>query len=306
MAIPPFSDFLLPLLKFASTQQKPFTFREPLEYITREFHLSSDDLREINKSGQLRIENRLSWGLTYLKKAVLLEAPHKRFNQITDRGRQLLATNLSYISIDVLMQYPEFAAFQKRRTKPKENGSESYYETKDFDLSTPLESMEQAYESMREELADELLERTHTVALSSFKRIICELLSKMGYGGTKSDIGTSVSLDKRGIACGLIKVDNLGLERVYLEAVQRQEKPIEVDELKQFTGELHLQRVEKGIFITTSSFSSNAQKYADKISNGLVLIDGRQLAELMIEYDVGVSTISLYPVKAADSTFFDE
>jgi len=166
--------------------------------------------------------------------------------------------------------------------------------------------LETAYESLRIELADELLSKLKKTSPTFFEQVVIELLVKMGYGGSRSDAGKAIGKSGDGGIDGIIKEDKLGLDVVYIQAKRWDTNAVGRPDVMQFAGALQAQRASKGIFITTSRFTDDALSYVSQIGIKIVLIDGEELTSLMIENDVGVSTISLYPLKKIDSDFFDE
>ena len=172
--------------------------------------------------------------------------------------------------------------------------------------ATPLEALETAYENLRDELAVELLAKLKKSSPSFFERAVVELLVKMGYGGSRIDAGKAIGKSGDGGIDGIIKEDKLGLDVVYIQAKRWDNNPVGSPDVMQFAGALQAQKANKGIFITTSRFTEDARNYVSQIGSKIVLIDGEQLTTLMIESDVGVSTVSLYPVKKIDADYFDE
>lgn len=168
------------------------------------------------------------------------------------------------------------------------------------------EALESAYENLRGELADELLSKLKETSPAFFERVVVELLVKMGYGGSRADAGKAIGRSGDGGIDGIIKEDKLGLDVVYIQAKRWDNNPVGRPDVMQFAGALQAQRANKGIFITTSRFTEDARSYVSQIGIKIVLIDGEQLTSLMIDHDVGVSTVSLYPVKKVDSDYFEE
>ena len=199
-------------------------------------------------------------------------------------------------------QFPEFLAFKAKSkaelegdlVKPPESAA----------TETPLELLEVAYEKIRGELKDELLDRLKVEAPAIFERIVIELLVKMGYGGSRVDAAQAIGKSGDEGLDGVIKEDRLGLDIIYVQA-KRWEATIGRPEIQKFAGALHGQHATKGIFITTSDFSRDANDYVSKIESKIVLIDGAKLAELMIEFGVAVATDATYTVKRIDNDFFE-
>jgi restriction system protein len=307
MAVPDYQSVMLPLLQFAARKGTEISTSEAVEALATELGLTEDDLKEMLPSGiQSTFVNRVGWASTYMKKAGLLEATRRGFYQITDRGRDLLKKQPKTINVKLLKQYPEFLEFQQLKgTRSVDKVAESKGSS-DISTATPSEALETAYENLRDELADELLARLKKISPSFFERVVVELLVKMGYGGSRADAGKAIGRSGDGGIDGIIKEDKLGLDVVYIQAKRWDNNPVGRPDVMQFAGALQAQRANKGIFITTSRFTDDARSYVSQIGSKIVLIDGEQLTNLMIEHDVGVSTVSLYPVKKVDSDYFEE
>jgi len=307
MAVPDYQGVMLPLLRFAAQKETEISTSEAVEALAKELGLSEDDLKEMLPSGiQATFVNRVGWASTYMKKAGLLEATRRGFYQITDRGRDLLKKQPKTINVKLLKQYPEFLEFQQLKGTRSGDKSPESKGTSDISTATPSEALEAAYENLRDELSDELLSRLKKISPAFFERIVVELLVKMGYGGSRADAGKAIGRSGDGGIDGIIKEDKLGLDVVYIQAKRWDNNPVGRPDVMQFAGALQAQRANKGIFITTSRFTDDARSYVSQIGSKIVLIDGEQLTSLMIEHDVGVSTVSLYPVKKVDSDYFEE
>lgn len=307
MAVPDYQSVMLPLLRFAAKKGEEVSTGEAVEFLATELGLTDEDLKEMLPSGiQPTFVNRVGWASTYMKKAGLLEATRRGFYRITPRGQDLLKKQPKLINVKLLKQYPEFLEFQQLKgTRITEKGNDAR-ETPDASSATPSEALEAAYGNLRDELADELLVRTKKSSPSFFERLVVELLVKMGYGGSRTDAGKAIGKTGDGGIDGIIKEDKLGLDVVYIQAKRWENNPVGRPEVMQFAGALQAQKANKGIFITTSRFTDDARSYVFQIGSKIVLIDGDQLTNLMIEHDVGVSTMSMYPVKKIDTDYFDE
>lgn len=307
MAVPDYQTIMLPLLRFAAQRNDEITTNEAVEILGKEFNLSDKDLKELLPSGiQSTFVNRVGWASTYMKKAGLLEQTRRGYYRITSRGHELLKKQPKTINVKTLKQYPEFIAFQQlkgTRSGEKEKVTSDNVEMK---TTTPSEDLEEAYENIRNELANELLYKLKKTTPSFFERVVVELLVKMGYGGSRLDAGKAIGKTGDGGIDGIIKEDRLGLDVVYIQAKRWDNNPVGRPEVMQFVGALQAQKANKGIFITTSRFTEDAKNYVYQIGSKIVLIDGDQLTNLMIEHDVGVATVSLYPVKKIDTDYFDE
>ncbi|MBN1472841.1 MAG: restriction endonuclease [Syntrophaceae bacterium] len=307
MAVPDYQSVMLPLLRYAAKEGDEISTSEAVDTLAKEMGLTEDDLKEMLPSGiQLTFVNRVGWAATYMKKAGLLEATRRGFYKITDRGKDLLKKQLKAINVKLLKQYPEFLQFQQLKGT---RGGDPVVESKrnsDVSMATPSEALESAYENLRAELIDELLNKLKKISPAFFERVVVELLVKMGYGGSRADAGKAIGKSGDGGIDGIIKEDRLGLDVVYIQAKRWDNNPVGRPDVMQFAGALQAQKANKGIFITTSRFTDDARSYVSQIGSKIVLIDGEQLTNYMIEHDVGVSTVSLYPVKKIDSDYFEE
>jgi restriction system protein len=300
---------MLPLLQYAESCNNEVTTNGAVDVLAQQLNLTEKDLREMLPSGtQSTFVNRVGWAATYLKKAGLLEPTRRGYYQITDRGRDLIAKKPKVINVKLLEKYPEFREFKSlkgSRSKSEDKVTEAKSKLDALSM-TPSEALEVAYEDLRDKLADELLAKLKSTSPTFFERVVVELLVKMGYGGSRSDAGRAIGKSGDGGIDEIIKEDKLGLDVVYIQAKRWDNTPVGRPDVMQFAGALQAQRANKGIFITTSRFTEDARNYVSQIGSKIVLIDGEQLTGLMIDNDVGVSTIFLYPVKKIDIDYFDE
>jgi restriction system protein len=301
MPIPDYQTIMLPLLKFAADGEE-HSLRETIEALADQFELTDEERRELLPSGQqATFDNRVGWARTYMKKAGLLKSTRRGYYRITDRGMDIIGQNPPEINRAFLMQFPEFVEFQKPRSHDKMEADEQEAN----ETRTPEEGIESAYQRVRQGLAAELLQTVKALSPTFFERLVIDLLVKMGYGGTRRDAGQAVGRSGDGGIDGIIKEDRLGLDIVYIQA-KRWEGTVGRPEIQKFAGALQGQRARKGIFITTSEFSGAAQEYVSKIDNKIVLIDGDTLAQLMIDYNIGVAPIASYELKRIDSDYFTD
>jgi len=300
MAIPDYQSFMLPLLKFYADGLE-HNSQEAVEILAKDFKLTDEERREMLPSGRQEVfDNRIGWARTYLKKAGLLDAPRHGVNRITAGGLEVLKQKPQRIDVRFLTQFKEFQEWRAlRHAKPDES---SELESND---KTPEESLESAYQRIRNDLTAELLQRLKTCSPAFFERLVVEVIVKMGYGGTRKDAGKAIGRSGDGGIDGIIKEDKLGLDAIYIQA-KRWENTVGRPEIQKFVGALTGLRAKKGLFITTSNFSSDAEDYVSRIDAKVVLIDGETLAQLMIEHNVGVSTVNTYEVKKVDSDYFSE
>ena len=307
MAIPDYQTCMLPFLRFLA-DGKEHTLREAEDALAKHFSLSPPERAELLPSGQQGIfKNRIGWARTYLKKAGLVEAPKRAVFKITDRGSETLASNPKKIDGKYLEQFPEFMDFKEASKSSNENVSPSVFVEEDAaaKTTTPEESIELAHQGLREQLAQELLSRILACSPTFFEQLVVELLVKMGYGGSRRDAGERIGQTGDGGIDGIIKEDRLGLDLIFIQA-KRWQGTVGRPEIQKFVGALQGQRARKGVFITTSTYTSEAIDYASKIDTKVVLMDGKQLSALMIDFDVGVSVFASYVVKRVDSDYFEE
>jgi restriction system protein len=307
MAVPDYQSLMLPLLRFAGEKKDETSTGDAVEALAKELDLTDEDMKEMLPSGiQYTFVNRIGWASTYMKKAGLLEATRRGYYRITSRGQELLKKQPKAINVKLLKQYPEFLEFQQLKGTRRGEKLGSSDGAPDISTATPSEALEAAYENLREELADDLLSRLKKSSPSFFERVVVELLVRMGYGGSRNDAGKAIGRSGDGGIDGIIKEDRLGLDVIYIQAKRWDNNSVGRPDVMQFAGALQAQKANKGIFITTSKFTDDARSYVSQIGSKIVLIDGEQLTNLMIDNDVAVSTVSLYPVKKIDTDYFDE
>src|SRR6266704_409663 len=309
MPVPDFQSLMLPLLKIAGDGNE-HTTSEVLESLAQQFGLGEGYRDEMLSSGkQRKFDNRVNWTKTYLQKALLLSSTGRSRFRITERGITILKNNPLTINIKFLNQFPEFLAFHTATNdkEGKTNGTPSAsQEIVEKTSQTPQEILEISYQSLRQTLAEELLERIKNNSPKFFESLVVDLLVAMGYGGSRKDAGQAVGQVGDGGIDGIIKEDKLGLDAIYLQA-KRWEATVGSPVVQGFAGALMGKKARKGILITTSNFSQQARSYASGIDNlKIILIDGEQLAQLMIDHDVGVTEESRYVVKKIDLDYFGD
>lgn len=298
MAIPDYQSIMLPFLKYMR-DRKEHSLRETVDYLADDFNLTEEERKELLPSGlQAIFLNRVGWARTYLKKARLIESKKRGFFNITQRGNKVLKENPEEINVKYLSQFPEFVEFKTLKRKKSEKKDEK-------SESTPEELLEAAYQSVRNSLAEELLQNVKGCSSSFFEKLVLDLLVRMGYGGTRKDAGKAVGKSGDEGVDGIIKEDRLGLDIIYIQA-KRWENPVGRPDIQKFAGALQGQKAKKGIFITTSSFTKEAESYVSKIDSKIVLIDGQSLAQLLFDHNIGVSQIATYEVKRMDMDYFTE
>jgi len=301
LPVPDFQSIMLPMLQLAS-DGNTYNMQQARDSLANEFNLSEEELSERLPSGrQTTFSNRVAWAKVYLVRAGLLESPERGRFKISDRGRDVLKQAPSCINIKFLSQYPEFQDFRQPGGKERAGKKVEPQPPEE----TPEEMLEQAYQQLRNEVAEELLKLIKNNSPEFFEKLVVHLLVQMGYGGSVREAGKATRKTSDEGIDGIIKEDRLGLDAIYLQA-KRWEAPIGRPEIQKFVGALYGQKAKKGVFITTSRFSSEAMGYASQIDPKVVLIDGNDLVELMIDYGVGVGTSSVYEIKKVDMDFFIE
>lgn len=281
-------------------------------YAAEVFGMTDAELAERLSSEQRRIRNRLGWATTDLEKAKFLEYGDKKGTYVaTNAGRTFLASHPGPITDkDLLAESPDFAAWRAQSSKAKQKNPSKALAQATLPLptasATPQEVMEAAYAEIKEALCDDLLQRVYAQDAYEFEHTVAKLLKAMGYGDSW---GTSVQVTQKsgdGGVDGLVREDRLGFDVVYYQAKRwKLDATINAPEIQSFVGALIGKGSSKGLFITTAKFSQGARKYADGLKQQrVVLVDGKQMAELMVDHNVGVSTVETFEIKSIDSDFF--
>lgn len=305
VAIPDYQTLMLPVLKLAADGAE-HKFSHAVELLAEEFSLSTEERNELLPSGsQAVFNNRVGWARSYLKQAGLLSSPKRGFFTITPKGGALLAKNPERVDISILEQYPEFLEFRNRKKDKGENEKPEETSAVSASSQTPEDALASAYSTLRKDLESEILSSVKEASPSFFERLVVDLLVRMGYGGNRQDAGKALGKSGDGGIDGIINEDRLGLDVIFIQA-KRWESTVGRPEIQKFAGALQGQRARKGVFITTSSFTKEAQEYASLIESKIILIDGDHLSRLMAEHNIGVSTVGQYEVKKLDSDYFNE
>ncbi len=303
MPIPDFQTLMLPLLRLMADRQEK-SIRESTELLAAEFQLAPEDISALLPSGRQSIfRNRVGWAKTYISQAGLLTSTRRGHFRITDRGIEVLGKAPGRIDIRFLEQFPEFVGFRERaiQTEPAVATSGPRQESE----QTPDEALEQAYKRIRHNLAEDLLAAVQSASPRFFEKLAIKLLLAMGYGDPLEEAGQVLGRTGDEGIDGLINEDKLGLDAIYIQA-KRWEGTLGRPEIQKFVGAMH-GKARKGIFITTGRFSNEAREYVVHLRDlRVALVDGGNLADLMIEHNLGVSKESSYEVKRLDKDFFEE
>jgi restriction system protein len=294
---------MLPLMEIAS-DKNIHLFRDVINELIEKYNLTEEQKNELLPSGKQPIfDNRTGWAKTHLKKAGLLIYPKRGCIQITERGISILDKKPERIDMKTLKQFDEYNEFIKINNENEKDDSS----INEIETHTPEELMETAFQNIKRTLADDILEKIRNVTPAFFERLVVDLLVKMGYGGSIKDAGKAIGKTNDEGIDGTIKEDKLGLDVIYIQAKRWKEgNVVGRPELHKFVGALAGQGAKKGIFITASTFSKEALEYTPKNETKIILIDGIQLAELLIEYNVGVSNQQTYEIKKIDNDYFEE
>lgn len=302
MPIPDYQMLMLPLLKEIS-DRKNYRLDDVVEKISDKFNLSESERSQLLPSGvSTVIKNRTGWARSYLKQAGLITHPQRGIFAITTKGLDVLKSSPSRIDVKFLMQFPDFVTFRNRTHKNDETTEQAESTANDL---TPQESMELAYERIQSSMAQELLQKIKTSSPQFFEHLVVDLLLAMGYGGSLKDAGKVIGKSGDGGIDGVINEDRLGLDVIYIQA-KRWENIVGRPEIQKFVGALQGARARKGVFITTSDFTSDARNYTINLDTKIILIDGEMLSSLMIEHNVGVSTQRRLDLKRIDEDYFVE
>lgn len=302
MTIPDFQSLMLPLLTFLADGQEHST-KDSLNYLADKFSLTEEQRQEMLPSrNQTIFYNRVTWAKAHLKMAALVENTKRGSFKITSNGLELLKQNPTIINLKFLRQIP---AYIETAEGWRNNSSETEIsEIETAETKTPEEILESGYLNIRKTLAQELLSKVKTCSPLFFENLVVELLVKMGYGGSLKDAGKAIGKSGDEGIDGIIKEDKLGLDVIYIQA-KRWEGSVGRPEIQKFVGALAGQGAKKGIFITTSRYTPDATSYVPRNETKIVLLDGEQLAQLMIDYNLGVTTQITYEVKKMDTDYFE-
>jgi restriction system protein len=270
--------------------------------LAERFSLSAEDTEQMLPGGTGKLfANRVGWATTYLYQTKLIERPRRAMYRITERGRQVLADSPDRVDLKTLTQFEELDEFRKGRHRAQRD--EGVVVAPPEDEQTPDERIDAAYRESRSALATTLLDRVFEQSPDFFERLVLDVLQAMEYGGSRDDATEQLGQSGDEGVDGVIREDRLGLDLIYVQA-KRWHNAVGRPEIQKFFGALMGQRATKGVFITTSTFSRDAIEYADGVTPRIILVDGNELAELMIDHGVGVSVSRSYDVQRVDLDYF--
>lgn len=306
--IPDYQSLMLPLMKFISDGQVHNT-QDAVNYLGKEFGLTDAELNEwLPSKRQKTFHNRVHWAKAHLKMANVIENVGRGLFKLAERGKQILKESPAFVNVKYLTdKFPDYNELINgfRRKDYKITFSSNIPTADEFLKETPEEQIESGYQKIRKSLEQEVLQKLKSIHPSKFEEVVVQLLVKMGYGGSIAEAGKATKYTNDEGIDGIIKEDKLGLDVIYIQA-KRWEGTVPRPEIQKFVGALAGQRAKKGVFITTSSFSKEAISYASQMDTKIVLIDGEQLAQYMIDYNLGVSVQNTYEIKKIDLDYFEE
>lgn len=309
MSIPDFQSVMEPLLKSLDDGREHRQI-DAVDEIARHFELRPDERSILLPSGrQSVLANRVAWATTHLAKAGLIQRTGRGRMRLTDRGKQALrdAAAGEPLRVAYLSRFPEYQAFRRKSEREdacREHTTSHSFVMADAGGATPVEALEASYLDLRRELGQELLDRIKQAPPTFFERVVLDLLVAMGYGGSFADAAQAVGGTGDDGIDGIIKEDKLGLDFVYVQA-KRWDGPVGRPAVQAFAGSLMGRRAGKGVFITTSKFTREAEDYVTRIEKRIVLVNGERLASLMIDHGVGVADVATYQVKRVDTDYFE-
>ena len=301
--IPDYQTLMRPVLQASATGE--VRIGDVVDQLADKLALSDDDREELLPSGkQTKFANRVHWAKSYLKQAGLVRATRRGHFTITDRGREALAETGVEINRVYLERYPEFLEFQSRNRDA--DIPDTATTTSEKDAATPDEVLRAAHRKINAALSAELLDRVREAPPAFFENVIVELLLAMGYGGTSEDAGRALGRSGDDGVDGVIDQDPLGVDQIYVQAKRYKDgNSVGSGAIRDFFGALSIKKAQKGIFVTTSTFSASAVQTARDLGSRIVLIDGVQLAKLLIRYNIGCRDEEVIHLKRIDEDFFE-
>jgi restriction system protein len=304
--IPDFQSIMLPIVEIFS-DEKEHNSQELCEQVSDKYKLSEEERNQLLPSGTQRIiVNRISWALSHLSQADLVERTKRGYYKIGKSGIDVLKAKPKKIDLKLLRTLPLYQKWREGNKDKDKSKNDTLSEIDEIEnVQTPEELIEFSFLKLKEDLASELLIRIKQSSPSFFERLVVDLLLKMGYGGSKREAGQVLGKSGDGGIDGLIKEDKLGLDTIYVQA-KRWENTVPVSQVRDFAGSLLSKKAKKGIFISTSDYPKSAYEFVSSIEPRIVLINGKELADLMIENNVGLATKTLYEIKKIDSDYFEE
>ena len=304
--LPRFHELFAPVLAVLAGGEAVRT-RDIVAQVSDRLGLTAEQRNQVIPSGQRRLDNRVTWALSYLFHAEAVRKPSRGVFQITQRGRELAQRHPDGFGVDALRVYEEFRDFQARsKPSPATRSVGSPVGTGSEADQTPLEQVSAAVEQLDADVAAELVQRLHAAPPEFLEKAVLRLLVAMGYGGS-DEAAVHLGGPGDGGFDGVINQDRLGIGRVYVQAKRyKPDSTIGRPDVQGFLGALHHAGAVGGVFITTSRFSADAIEFARSITPRVILIDGTRLGQLMVSYGIGVQERQTFRIVETDEDFFDE
>lgn len=305
MTIPDYQSLMLPVLE--SSANGEVRIGSLVDVLADKLGLSLEERAVLLPSGKQTVfSNRVHWAKSYLSKAHLVEITRRGYFRITDRGQTVLHSSPPKIDNKFLIQFEEFRQFRERANDSEISDEEASSPAIESQKQTPDETMRMAYRQIETALAQDMLERIRKAPPDFFERLMVNLLISMGYGGSAEEAGRILGRSGDDGVDGVVDQDPLGLDRVYIQAKRYAVgNNIGPGAIRDFFGSLDRHKASKGLFVTTSTFSLAAKETAEFLSKRIVLIDGDQLARLMIRHNVGCRIEETLHIKKVDEDFFE-
>lgn len=309
MTVPDFQSLMRPLLEATAAQSSEVTMKAIAPAIAAKLELSSDDLAEMLPSGRQTVfMNRLHWAKTFLDRALVINTTKRGYFEITPRGRKLLTSDSSPVSMRVLTQFPEYVAWREA-SKPTTNQKQdpASFLVDSVDTETPDDRISSGLAAIESELRTSLLARFQGASPAFFERSVVLLLQSMGFTNGQHNLALVTGKSGDGGIDGIIHQDALGLDAIYVQAKRYATgNGIGRPDIQKFVGSMTGESASKGVFVTTSYFSAEARSYVEKVQQRIVLIDGEKLASLALRYNIGVRTKATIELKSLDEDFFTD
>ena len=307
MAVPPFDEFFTPVLRIVGESREPIHRRNLVPLVCDAMNLSQEDREERVDSGvKTKVKDRVDWSCAYLFQAKLLSRPKRGYSEITGKGREILHQNIKITKQYLREVSPEFVEFTTRRNKPRSEAvDEGVDESDDSFAGSPTERIQGALGEVKASLREDLVDRIQSLSPKAFEQLILYLMLKMGYGDIETSEHTGQSGD--GGIDGIIRDNRLGLDPIYLQAKRyARDNLVGVGDINSFIGAVDRRGSNKGVFVTTSSFSKPAIEAVKETQKEIRLINGDELTKLMMRYEVGVRVEETHTIQKLDSDYFDE
>lgn len=308
MPIPDFQTIMLPFLNNLSNGDKQ-SLNKVMDDLTNYFKLTDEDLALKVPSGQMGLfRNRVGWTKSYLKNAGLIHYPERGIYQITQTGKDFLKTNPKKLRMAELLQFPQYNEWRATFNSNNDVKVETTSQLNEIEeVQTPQERLGKTVDAINQQLASDIIDTLKRNSYQYFEKFVIHLLQSMGYGGFRKDAGKVTGASGDNGIDGVILQDILGLESVGIQAKKYTDGNVGSPEIRNFIGSLAVKGFSKGVFLTTTSFSNDAMKTANESKqHKIILIEGKRLAQLAIEFNVGVQIDETIQLKRLDLDFFDE